>query len=77
MTEIMLVPIALEVEQAFKMKSAYPVNMCAIFFALQALPMTVVAVWAFNKFSVRSVLFVSILCQLTGAWFRMGAFYFD
>ena len=51
--------------------------MCAIIFSLQALPMTFVAIVAFNNFSLRTVLTVSAILQLSGAWFRMAAFSMD
>lgn len=61
MTLISLVPIALEVERAFKLESAYPVNMCAIVFAIQSLPMTFVAIAAYNTFKVRTILIASAI----------------
>jgi hypothetical protein len=74
MTLMLLVPIALELERAYNLTSAFPVNMCAIGFSLATVPMSFVAISAFNNFSVRTVLGASVTLQLIGAWTRSYAF---
>jgi uncharacterized membrane protein YvlD (DUF360 family) len=51
--------------------------MCAIVFALQALPMTFISIKMYNSLSVRTVLTISVSLQLFGAWIRIGAFAID
>jgi hypothetical protein len=46
-------------------------------FALQSLPMTFIAIKMYNSMPTKTVLSISVLLQMIGAWFRMLAFHYD
>ena len=66
--------IAQEVADIYGHKSTFMVNGCALAFSVLTIPMTVVAIWAFQSFSTTSVMKVTVVLQLAGSLFRMVTF---
>ena len=71
MTVMSLAPVAMQVQEAYQLRSTIPVNLCAMTFSCCSIPMTFVAVWAFAKFSANFVLRAATSLQYFGAMFRL------
>ena len=73
LTDGFLVPVAAEVQKAYKMQNIYPVTFTVIVWSVQAIPMTFVSMWLYNNFAYSNVLRLGSLLQITGAWIRSYA----
>ena len=51
-----LSPVAIQVQEAYQLRSVTVVNLCAISFPICSVPGTLIAIWAFSKFNVSHVL---------------------
>ena len=66
--------IAQEIADSYGHTSTFMVNGCAIAFIFLNIPMTVVSIWAFQTFSITSVMRVGAILQFAGSLFRMVTF---
>ena len=71
LTIILLVPIALDIQKAYRLDSALAVNLCAIIFQITNIPMTFVSIKMFKLYSVSNILRFATVIMLLGSWFRI------
>ena len=65
-----LSPIAIQIQEAYNVRSVTFVNICAISFAMCSAPFTLLAIWATARFSLTSVLRVASIVQIIGMLIR-------
>ena len=65
-----LSPVAIQIQEAYNVRSATLVNICAISFTICSAPFTLLAIWATARFSLTSVLRFASILQLIGMLIR-------
>ena len=52
------------------MESAFPINLCAMLFAICNIPMAFISFYCLQHFTISNVLRVACAMQITGVWMR-------
>ena len=72
-----MTPAAVELTQAYGLKSTIWVNLCAMSFGICAIPFTFISIWAFKRFQTSNVLRIASIFMFLGAQLRLAGFYLD
>ena len=70
MTAATFSPVAIQMQEAYKLSSITIVNLCSISISLLTLPGTFISIWAFTHFSMSTVLRLASFAQLVGMLIR-------
>ena len=65
-----LSPVAIQIQEAYNVRSVTFVNICAISFAICSAPFTLLAIWATARFRLTYVLRIASMLQLIGILIR-------
>lgn len=63
-------PLLMQIQIAYDLKTAFTVSLCAIIWNLQTIPTTFICIWAFKHYESSTVLRFFACLQLLGAWVR-------